>query len=174
MKLSQRETYTLYGGLIIGGILIIFFMIISPFLEKRSRLIKLLTAKEKVYTQLSELKSEYELLKTKSEIYKTLYEKREKGFALFSFLDQLAGKAGIKENISYMKPSSDEKDEGPYKLTKVEMKLQSIRLDQLTQFLYTVEISANLVYVKRLSIVKTTNQAGLLDVILQVETLVTA
>jgi general secretion pathway protein M len=50
------------------------------------------------------------------------------------------------------------------------MKLDDITLQQLTTYLYSVETSKNMVLVKKLSISKKEKSQGLIDVILQVET----
>jgi general secretion pathway protein M len=69
-----------------------------------------------------------------------------------------------------MKPSTTVQKNSPYKVSQVEMKLQGLTLQQLTTYLYMVETSKNMIYVKRLSIVKTGKQEGFIDAVLQVET----
>ena len=90
---------------------------------------------------------------------------------MFSFLDQLAGEAGVKDRISYMKPSTKVEKNSPYKISRVEMKLDAITLKQLTTYLYGVETSKNMVDIKRISISKKDKKQGLLTAVLQVETL---
>ena len=51
------------------------------------------------------------------------------------------------------------------------MKLDDITLEQLTTYLYGVETSKNMVMVKKVSISKKDKKQGLINVVLQVETL---
>jgi general secretion pathway protein M len=89
---------------------------------------------------------------------------------LFSFLDRLAGESGIKDQISYMKPSKTVQKNSPYKISRVEMKLDAITLEQLTNYLHGVETSKNMVDIKKISISKKDKKQGLLTAVLQVET----
>jgi general secretion pathway protein M len=101
------------------------------------------------------------------------FENRPESFTLFSFLDQLAGRTGIKAHVSYMKPSSTINEETGVSLSRVEMELQAISLKDLTKYLYHVETSENMVIVKRLSIARKGKSEGLIDAVLQVETVET-
>jgi general secretion pathway protein M len=50
------------------------------------------------------------------------------------------------------------------------MKIDGVTLEQLTNYLYGIETSKNMVIVKKLSISKKEKNEGLVNVILQVET----
>ena len=116
------------------------------------------------------LQAEYKTLQEKLQLSQISIGKREKGFTLFSFMDQLAGQAGIKDRISYMKPSNTAQKNSNYRLSRVEMKIDGVTLEQLTNYLYGIETSKNMVIVKKLSISKKEKNEGLINVILQVET----
>ena len=75
-----------------------------------------------------------------------------------------------KDRIAYMKPSSSIQKSGPFKVSTVEMKLQAISLKQLTDYLYSVETSKDMVTVKRASFVKKAGGPAAIDAVLQVET----
>jgi general secretion pathway protein M len=85
-------------------------------------------------------------------------------------MNQLADQTGIKDRISYMRPTNTVQKNSNYKLSRVEMKLDAITLEQLTGYLYSVETSKNMVIVKKLSISKKEKDDRLVNVILQVET----
>ena len=57
-----------------------------------------------------------------------------------------------------------------YKMAMVEMKLQSIDLKQLTTYLYRIETSNEMVFVRRISISKEEKGRGLVNVVLNVVT----
>jgi general secretion pathway protein M len=170
MKLSRRERYSIY--LMIGFVVIfIFFQYIAfPLMDKQERLKRNVASKTETLADMLLLKSEYEMLMKKVEFSKERFNKRERGFTLFSFLDRLAGQTGIKDNITYMKPSRADQKGSPYKISLVEMKIQGINLKQLTPYLYQIETSKNMVFIRRISILKAGKEEGFIDAVLQVET----
>ncbi len=171
IKLSKREKYSIY--LIAGFIcLFVFFQfILFPFIDERDRLKRAIKVKTKILKEMIVLKSEYDMINKKSDLSKNLIAKRKKGFTLFSFLDKNTGEAGIKDHISYMKPSSSAQKNSKYKISLVEMKLQAITLEQLTTYLYKIETSNNNVFIKRISITKTGKQKQFINAVLHVETI---
>jgi general secretion pathway protein M len=72
-----------------------------------------------------------------------------------------------------MKPSKTVQKNSNYKISRVEMKLDAITLEQLATYLYGVETSKNMVMVKKVSISKKEKQQGFINVVLQVETVET-
>ena len=69
-----------------------------------------------------------------------------------------------------MKPSKKAQKNSPYKISRVEMKLEAISLEQLTNYLYGIETSQNMVDITKISISKKDKKQGLLTAVLQVET----
>jgi len=169
-KMNKRERYAIMLAAGVIGIFLIVTFIVEPFLSKADELKKSLHAKAVMLEQMRQLQSEYGTLTQKAEVSKALFSRRQKGFKLFSFLDQLAGEAGIKDQITYMKPSTKVQLNSPYKISRVEMKLDAITLKQLTTYLYGVETSKNMVDIKRISISKKDKKQGFLTAVLQVET----
>ncbi len=170
MKLSRREKYSicLMAGFVI--IFVFFQYIAFPLIDKQERLERNVALKNKTLADMLILKSEYETMMKKVELSKIRFEKREQGFTLFSFLDRLAGEAGIKDNITHMKPSRSDQKGSIYKISTVEMKIQGINLKQLTPYLYQIETSKNMVFIRRLSILKGGKDESFIDAVLQVET----
>ncbi|MBW2556557.1 MAG: hypothetical protein JRE07_06575, partial [Deltaproteobacteria bacterium] len=128
-----------------------------------------LQVKAESLEEMIALKSEYSAINQSANLSRMRLENRKKDFTLFSFLDRLTGVAGIKERVTYMKPSTSVQKDSPYKISQVEMKLQSLTLEQLTTYLHMIETSKNMVYIKRLSILKTGKQEGFIDAVIQVE-----
>ena len=169
-KLNRREKYIIYGAGGLLGLLIIVQFVITPFVENKNQMQRSLLTKKTELAEMRRLQAEHQILKAKLQLSQTSIGKREKGFTLFSFMDQLAGQAGIKERISYMKPSNTAQKNSNYRLSRVEMKIDGVTLEQLTNYLYGIETSKNMVIVKKLSISKKEKNEGLINVILQVET----
>jgi general secretion pathway protein M len=169
-KLTKRERYAIYA---LSGAVLLFMLIqfiVFPSIDKRKRLRRILQIKEGILSEMIALKSDFEAIEKRTNLAKVRSENREKGFTLFSFLDRLTGKAKVKEYVTYMKPSTTVQKNNSYKISQVEMKFKGLTLQQLTTYLHMIETSKNIVYVKRLSILKTGKQEGFVDAVLQVET----
>jgi general secretion pathway protein M len=169
-KLARREKYSIYALSGVICLFVVFQFIVFPFLDKKERLERTIKAKTDILEKMTVLQSEYNTIKKMTELSKSHFEKRDGDFTLFSFLDKLTGKAGIKNHVTYMKPSTSVQKNSPFKISQVEMKLQGLTLQQLTSYLHMVETSKNRVNIKRLSISKTGKIENLIDAVLQVET----
>ncbi len=169
-NLNKREKYVVYA---VSGLIALFILIkviISPIIDKRERMNRALQAQTKTLEEMRRLQSEYGIIKEKARLYKKRFKTRNKNFTLYSFLDRLAVQSGMKNHIAYMRPTTSDREKSGYKISKVEMKLQSVTLNQLTSYLHGVETSKNIVSIKRISIVKTGIKEGYVDAVLQVET----
>lgn len=172
-QLGQREKVTLaVGVLFVIGVLVFQFMI-SPYFENRKRLQKSIQNKQRDLLEMRLLQQEYSELRKQEGGIKTNLAKREKGFTLFTFLDQQAAVADVKQQIKYMKPSVTEGDD-EFSESLVEMKLQEVDLARLVRFLRGIESDVNVVSVRRISIQSSSKDEDLLDVILQIVTFVEA
>ena len=170
-KLNRREKYIIYAAGGVVGLLILIHFVVTPFFESRKQMQRSLQTRKGELEEMRRLQAEHEALQGKLQVSKIRFSKREKGFTLFSFLDRLAGQTGIKDRISYMKPTKTIQKNSNYKISRVEMKLDNITLEQLAKYLYSVETSKNMVMVKKVSISKKEKKLGLINVILQVETM---
>ncbi len=168
--LNRRERYAIIATIGVIGIFLIAQFIVEPIFSRTEQKRENLRAKAVMLEQMQKYRAEYEELTRKANISKARYRKRQKGFTLFSFMDQLAGEAGIKDRISYMKPSKKVQKNSPYKISRVEMKLEAVTLEQLTTYLYGVETSPNMVEIKKISISKQDKKQGLISAVLQAET----
>ena len=169
-KLNRREKYIIYGAGCLIGLLIIIHFVITPFIENKNQMQRNLQTKKTELEEMRRLQAEHKALKAKLQLSQTSIDQREKEFTLYSFMNQLAGQAGIKDRISYMKPTTTVQKNSNYKLSRVELKLDAVTLEQLTNYLYGIETSKNMIIVKKLSISKKEKNEGLVNVILQVET----
>lgn len=167
--LSTREKWVVGGGLAFVACLLVLQLAIVPFLDARSDLIGSIDRKTKELATIKELQAEYRNLKQEEGTIQARIQQREKGFTLFTFLDQQAEKAQVKKQIMYMKPSTVEGDSG-YVETMVEMKLQQVALAALVNYLQLVESEQHVVFIRRISIQESGSVQGELDAILQIVT----
>jgi len=170
MKLSQREKLALtVGGIVILAFILLQFMVL-PLLDKRDRLQQRIVLNGKQFDRMMSLQKRYQELHSQSISISKHLQNRSPDFSLFSFLEQMASRADVKKQIIYMKPSKT-LTEGNYSEIMVEMKLQTITLQQLIDFLEYIESPDNVVAIKRISVQVNTKDEAALDVILQIVTI---
>ena len=169
MQLAKREKYLIALMVAFVAVAVLIQLIVVPFLEGRDRMQSGVVGKEKNLQEIVRLRQEYQALKQDSETLSQKLSRRPGSFTLFSFLEKAAGKAGVKNNIKYMKPSAST-GKGPFKESLVEMKLERITLKQMVDYLKLIESPDDIVSVKRISIQSNKKETQYLDVILQVLT----
>ncbi len=169
INLNQREKYAVAGVICFIVLFIVIQWVVYPLIEKREQLSRALVKKNVELKEIRILQKEYHSLQNKADSTRAALEKRDHNFSLFSYLDSLLGEIDIKGNVSRMKRSTSSDN----KVNTVDLKLQAITMEQLSKFLYRIEYSGNNLYVKRMSISETSKTKGYLDVVLQVETIVT-
>lgn len=169
MQLAKREKYLVSSAGCVLFLLIVFHFLINPLFEKKDLLKKEVNRKQAALDQIVQMSAEYKALKKGDHgIHKILGE-RNKGFTLFSFLEQEAAKSDVKDRIKYMKPSISQ-GSGQYKESMVEMKLEGITLKQLVAYLYRIESQENAIGIKRISVKENKKESGYIDAVLNVLT----
>jgi general secretion pathway protein M len=171
INLQRREKIIVTVAGIVAAVLIMFQLAIFPIIDRRDRLSKQIRTQTVALAQMHELKREYETVTRFTRNMERQLRQRPKNFTLFSFSDRLAGQSGIKQNIVYMKPSTSNLKNSPHVLSMVEIKLTSLTMLQMTTFLHRIEDPSKIVWVKRLSITKDDKKEGLINAVVQVETL---
>lgn len=170
MTLGKREKLAVSLGVGFVAIFLFVQFALFPFLDQRQAMKRGIEVKRAGLNEIRMLKAEYESYKKRAEGVKGRLQRREKGFTLFSFLEQAAGRAKVKDRIKYMKPSDSQTTAG-VKESMVEMKLENINLRQLVDYLYEVESPEHLVSIKRLSLKDNQGAHGYLDAVVQVVTI---
>lgn len=169
-NLQQREKAIIAAAGAVLAVFIIVQLIVFPILNRRTRLRRQIVTQTQALEQMRQLSGEYETLTRQASQNDAKLKTRARGFTLFSFLDGLAGQSGIKKNIGYMKPSTTNMKNSSYNLSMVELKINTLTMEQLVTFLHGIETSPNLIWVKRISIARGEKENDLLNCVLQVET----
>ena len=171
INLRRRDRIALTAAGIALGVFLVFQLVIFPIIDSRDGLRKRIQTQYDALAEMQSLKAEYDTLTRFSRDMQRQLKSRSKTFTLFSFMDRLAGQSGLKQNIVYMKPSSSNLKNSPYSLSMVEIKLNALTMLQLTTLLHGIEDPTKMVWIKRLSISKNDKKKGLVNSIVQVETL---
>lgn len=170
LNLNKREKIAVSGAVLFLLVFVISRFIVTPVFEKRRALQNLVSEKEDALLDMQLLRADYLAVQEQMTLSRQGIGRRAPDFTLFSFLDHLAGNTGLKDHIAYMKPSASVKEDSGLKISRVELKLQDITMKDLSDYLFQVETSDNMVIVRRLSITKTGKDSGLVTCVLQVET----
>jgi len=173
MKLDRTQmTYVFFGGLFLVALLF-YFAVIAPGLSKQDQLEKSISKRKADLVKITELKRKWENFKRdQSEVEQALSSRGDR-FTLLSFLEGITREVGLDKNIQYIKPVTFPPSEaaGTFKPEGIEMSLDNVGMEQLVNFLYKVEHSGNLLFVKRIKILKTSRgSSSSLKVTLQVNT----
>ncbi len=173
IKLSRREKIIVWSGAALVGLLLFLYLLVFPFFSARAKLGHGVDLNRERLQEIMALSAEYQELQKHSGGAQELLAGREKGFTLFALLEGLAGEAGLKDRIKYIKPSTSE-TKGKLKTSSVEMQFEGINMQELFDFLYRVEDPKNIVHIKRISIKKHKEKSGYVDATLQVLTMQSA
>jgi general secretion pathway protein M len=168
-KLEKREKRVVTAGAIFLVCFMVFHFAVSPLLHARQQTQKALIQKSEDIKKIRQLQKEYRQLQNQAENIQNRLQKRNSSFTLFSFIEERATKANVKQQINSMTPSTSE-GEGPLQESRVDLKLEKISLQQLVDFLQQVESKDDVVAIKRISIQENSKDEGLLDVVMQIIT----
>jgi Tfp pilus assembly protein PilO len=171
MKLDRTQmTFLFFGGLFFVALLF-YFVAISPGLSKQEQLERSISRRKADLVKITELKRKWENFKRdQSEVEQSLSSRGDR-FTLLSFLEGVTREVGIDKNIQYIKPVTFPPSEGAFRPEGIEMSLDNVGMEQLVNFLYKVEHSGNLLFIKRIKILKTSRgSSSTLKVTLQVNT----
>ena len=172
MHLSTREKNTIALGSVLVIVFLVMQFIYLPLVDRKKDLIRIFEIEKDAVKKMALLQKQLQDLTRNLDIDQKILAARSPGFTLFSFLDNQAEKSGIKKNIDYMRPFSQDMDNDPYIISKVRLKLKDLYLKDFINFIKGVETSGNGVYVISLSLSRTGEQANLLEAVLEAQTLV--
>jgi general secretion pathway protein M len=171
-QLSQREQRILLAGALFLSVIFVYTFILSPLMEQNTLLNRKIEQKKREIAEMVRLKASVVQDRGGMERIKSIIEQRGKQFSVFAYLEQLATKAEMKDRIVYIKPQR-ETPVGNFKESLVQIKLEKIGMEALVRYLYQIETSEDLLYVKDLKLKQgNAGNDGGMDVILSVGTLV--
>lgn len=168
--LNRRERLFVNAAVVFIGVFFLIQFVIIPLFGQQARLEQTLAEEKDKLSQMSLLQKDVSAFSHKMHNAMTGLNRRDKNFTLFSFLDRLAGASGVKDTITYMKPSTEESENEDYRMSLVEMKLEAVSLENLVSYIYKIETSQSMVFVKRLSISRQEKDIGGVDAVMQVVT----
>ena len=170
MNLTQREKQTIAAGAVLFGLIIVFQVFIRPAISRIRTLRRVVSDKQKLLGELRAKSEQYEAVSIELEKIQSEMERKPEERKILSFVERIQKDSGLMQKVVYMKPSTmTVKD--VYEQKTIEIKLQSITLDQLIQFLLKIESSELTIGIRTLEIKRGLRDSGLLDTTIQLVSL---
>ncbi len=170
-NLSKRDKNAL---IICAVFCLVFFVakfVFLPSINNRKDLKRITQTKKSNLTKMIKLQQQYKISGKDIERSKELLQKRDKQFSLFSYIDSIVTKCGVKKNVVYMKPSFQSLDNAAYKKAYVKLKIESISLKECVDFFNKIENFNNMVKINSFSISTTGKSNKMIDAVIETETL---
>lgn len=162
-RLSSRER--LLVGLATGAVLVIalYSFVWEPLDEGRAMLARRIQVKKAELAEMQRMREDYLALLNQFELRQKIIERADPKFSLFPHIEATVGQVVGREKIASMNPTN--KDiEGVYREESVEIKLNGISLQQLTDLTYRIEKSPQPLRVTRMQIKKRLREPQSFDV----------
>ncbi len=157
----------------IGASLVLIFAVsqwlIRPIFKRRKQLALTIQRSENRLQELVRLEGVYRKMRAENARLEKNLRSRKRDFTLFAFLEGTAGRAGIKGQIEFMRPSV-KKLSDTHQEEQVEMRFKGVSLERLIPYLYHIETAPEQVSIRRITIRPQQRNQSLLEVTLVVVT----
>ncbi len=147
--LNLREQRLILAAGVFLGAVFIWSVVLDPLMQRNEALNRQIQTKRNEFDQMVRLCSSVVQDRDGIEHIKGIIEQRGSGFSVFAHLEHLATKAEMKERIVHIKPQRETKV-GEFRESVVEIKLERISMEELIRFLYQIETSQDMLYIKNL------------------------
>ena len=168
-QMTKGQQRTVIVGLVFAVAVLFVQFAVFPYLDARHKVKGAIAGSEKTLRELAGLGGEFTVLRERQAEIRRAIERRPPDFNLFSDLERRAAEAGVKTNIRSITPLKTIAV-GPYEEASVEIRLNKMTMRQLTDFLYKMESREDAVRIRRMSVEKTREDPGYLNVQIQAHT----
>jgi len=168
-QLTQDQQRIVIAGLVFVAAALFVQFAVFPYLDARNKVRNAIAGSEKTLRELAGLGGEFGVLRQRSGEIRRAIERRPPDFTLLSHLERRAVEAGVKTNIRSIRPLRSVAV-GAYEEAAVEIRLDKMTMKQLTDFLYLMESPEDAVRIRRMSVEKTREDPGYLNVQIQAHT----
>lgn len=167
ITLARRERRIVVAGAIVLALVLAYVFLLEPLLARNRDLDRLIAQKTREHAEVVRLGEEYRQAQARLESLKAQLSRAPQNFQLLSHLENLAVQNRVRDRIAYMRPQPAA-TVGRFREQAVEMRLDSVTINQTIKFLDQLAASPQGLRVKRLSLVRRYDNADRLDVVLQV------
>ena len=170
MNLTQREKQFIAAGAVLLGLIVIFQLFARPAISRVSTLRRVVSDKRQLLSELRAKSEQYKTISRKLEKIRLEMGRQPEERKILSFVERIQKESGLMKKVVYMKPSTMVVND-VYEQITIEIKLQSITLDQLIRFLLKIESSELTLGIRSLEIKRGVRESGLLDTTIQLVSL---
>ncbi|MEO8603630.1 MAG: type II secretion system protein GspM [bacterium] len=163
-RLSARERTLV--GVVVGVVLVmgLYTLVWQPLEDGRTQLSKRIQTRQRDLVEMQHMRETYLELMNQYELREKIIEKADPKFSLFPHIEATVGEVVGREKIASMNPQNKEIG-GAYREESVEIKLNGITLDQLTDLMYRIEKGAQPLRLTRLQVKKRVREPQNFDVV---------
>lgn len=173
-KLSSRDRRALTIGFTVLASAVLVFLWLLPTLDKIGRLERAIASETRRLEQVRVLHQAFlELNEREALVQEQIKKRTAEAFSVASVVEAMARESSVMEQVQYLKPEQA-KISDQFREASVSLKMGEITPAQLVDFLYLIESSERILRVRNLQIRVNPKEAGKLDVMLTVFTLVPA
>lgn len=167
LMLQRREQLLVIGAGVLVLLLALFTFVIDPIRERAANLDRRLVTAGRQLAELRALRDDYRRQKRVIDRMDARLRRQRRNFAIFSYLEQVAGRAGVQDKIQSMNTLASPPNT-EYKEESVEVRMEGVTLQQLVEYLHRVEKSPQILRIKRLQVGPTRENRQLLSVRLRI------
>ena len=160
------------AGAVLFGLIVIFQIFARPAISRVGTLKRVVSDERQLLGELRAKSEQYKTISRELEKVRLEMGHRPEERKILSFVERIQKDTGLMQKVVYMKPSTMTVSD-IYERITIEIKLQSITLDQLIQFLLKIESSELTIGIRTLEIKCGAQDAGLLDTTVQLVSLST-
>ena len=150
--------------------IVIFQVFARPAISRVGTLTRVVSDKRQLLSELRAKSEQYKTISRKLEKIRLEMGRQPEERKILSFVERIQKESGLMKKVVYMKPSTMVVND-VYEQITIEIKLQSITLDQLIRFLLKIESSELTLGIRSLEIKRGVRESGLLDTTIQLVSL---
>ena len=170
IRLTYRERWLVVGLVVFIMAWAFFALVIRPAIDRMETLGRVIPQKQGELAELRTKSEQYLALRTRLDGFKKEAALEEKGFELLAFLESMTAELRLAKKVAAMRQELLQLDSNHCEVI-VEVKLESLTLRQLVNFLLKTESSNHLLRIKSLYTKKNTTNPNFLDTVVQISSL---
>jgi len=169
-SLSDREKIFIFSGSVVLILLFLWLGVISPYRHGVEKAEARIASREKQLEEVRQLRQQYLKLQGAMATVEKKLAGANQGFSLFSFVEDVTNRLGVRDNLVSMRPQSPQV-QGDFREESVEIRLERIGLDQLVRILYAIDAADSPLQTKTMRLKPRFDNAAQLDAVLVVSSL---
>lgn len=167
INLSEREKIFVIGGAAAIVLVVVWLGIFAPYREAVTTAESKITSRQRQLKEVQHLQQEYLRLQGELTEAERRLVSRGRGFSLFSFIEDVTSRTGVREKLVSMRPQTTAA-QGEFREESVEIRLERLRLDQLVRLLHAMESADVVLNTKTLRIKPRFDDRSQLDTVIVV------